>query len=261
MGERFASAVPEVTLGVAAGLFVAGLICCFLRRPAGGRVGFWQSLGIALISGSSIAAAVFSLQLIVEEAEGAEQEAAERRQAEDAQMARRDNYQLEVSLTSDLTGFDPQGHPACSEDRREGVGGIELPCIDGISFSGKMLENAHLDEIDLHEFDFQDAILRRAHLADTNLSDANLVGADLSRSDLTGADLSGAHLESARFENAMAEDVGSLRGARVNAQTCWPRGFDRIAQTAGLISVSEDGSLGYVCVDGPSVRVGTQPAA
>ena len=56
-----------------------------------------------------------------------------------------------------------------------------------------------------------------------------LVGADLRGIDLTGANLRGANLNAANLHRA------ELRGAKYNANTKWPAGFDPVARGAEMV--------------------------
>jgi uncharacterized protein YjbI with pentapeptide repeats len=63
-----------------------------------------------------------------------------------------------------------------------------------------------------------------------NLSDTDLRRADLSDADLQGARLLGARLQGANVRAAQLQRVNlfhaQLLGARSNAKTVWPEGFD-----------------------------------
>jgi Pentapeptide repeats (8 copies) len=238
--------MPIITAMIAGTMLVVGIISCVAgRRSPGNAVGFRQSLGIGLISSGFVATAILFLQLLVNEAQQeeaedlreaqeAEAEALREAQEAEADVLREENFRLAVSLTSNLTGFDPAEHEYS---------------LDGLRFSGKILDSAHFDDYNLAEFDFQDTKLRAANLRRADLSGANLLGADLSYAELEGADLSGANLRSATFTQAAIEKVVSWRGAEVNARTCWPEGFlATIAPDAGL--KSDSGSLGHTCPEG-----------
>ena len=71
------------------------------------------------------------------------------------------------------------------------------------------------------------ANLSGANLSVTRMSDANLRGANL-----FGANLSGAGLREANLRYA------DLRGAKYNADTKWPKGFD--PEAAGAVLVEDD---------------------
>ena len=107
-----------------------------------------------------------------------------------------------------IAAFDPRDH-----DYRE------------INFSGKELPNAQFEGKDLREMQFQDAELLGAVFTDADLRGVNLIGANLSTADLGGADLSEAQLQGANLSMADVENAKSLAGAKVNARTCWPKGF------------------------------------
>jgi len=63
-----------------------------------------------------------------------------------------------------------------------------------------------------------------------NLSDTDLRRADLSNAELQGARLLGAQLQGANLRAAQLQRVNlfhaQLQGARSNAKTVWPEGFD-----------------------------------
>lgn len=84
---------------------------------------------------------------------------------------------------------------------------INLPHAD--------LNDANLAEVTLVNVDLTDVDLRGANLTGARLSGTVLAEADLRGADLSGADLSGADLTDA-----------NLRGARYDAGTSWPEGFD-----------------------------------
>jgi hypothetical protein len=72
-----------------------------------------------------------------------------------------------------------------------------------------------------------------------NLSDTDLRRADLSNADLQGARLLGAHLQGANIRAARLQrvnlDHAQLQGARANAATLWPEGFDYEAEGVQLL--------------------------
>jgi hypothetical protein len=72
-----------------------------------------------------------------------------------------------------------------------------------------------------------------------NLSDTDLRRADLSDADLQGARLLGARLQGANVRAAQLQRVNllhaQLQGARSNAKTVWPDGFDWKAAGVELV--------------------------
>ena len=68
------------------------------------------------------------------------------------------------------------------------------------------------------------AALWRVCLRDADLSGANLHSANMGGADLRGADLTGANLGGAIY--TMRGWVSTLRGARYDARTRWPKRFD-----------------------------------
>jgi uncharacterized protein YjbI with pentapeptide repeats len=248
-----------ITFGVASLLLVIGVACCAVGKSKG-DVGFGKSLGIALISGASVAFVVLFLQIVVDDVTQAARDAAEATReeeasAEEARLREEENFKLMFSLTSDLTGFNPEALP-------------ERIKLSDLSFRGKTLAYSHMEDAPLDSFDFQDADLTGAQLEGATLTNANLVGADFKDAELEGANLTGAQLQSARFEHAAIESAESLRGAVVNARTCWPQAFLQTSQLAvglvtadGVVSTAEtadDGMFGHTCTQERTVIIRTQ---
>jgi Pentapeptide repeats (8 copies) len=216
---------PEVTGIAAAVFFVAGIVCCirvWRRKPKkkDPEIVFGLSMGIALLSSGFLAFAVLLLQGLVEDAAKAEEETARAEQvAADTEQA--------IALTTSISGFNAHDLPP----------GVKLK---ELNFKAKTLNGAQLKDADLAGVNFQDASLTHANLERADLSEANLIGVDLTDADLTGADLSGADLRGARLEHTGIEYAKSLKGAKVNSETCWPQGFLRSDLTkrlaAGLVS-------------------------
>ena len=77
--------------------------------------------------------------------------------------------------------------------------------------------------------DLQDIDLSEADLSWADLREANLAGADLSEAHLYGVDLRGASLREADLRSA------NLSGARYDANTQWPEGFDPEAAGAEMV--------------------------
>ena len=217
-----------VILVAAIAFLVAGTVCSIRgkgRNSTDTELVLGISMGIAFLSSGFLALALLYIQTKLDDAAEAERDA-------QADVLREENYRLAIQLAADLTGFDPGDHD-----------------IDDINFSGKMLKAAQLTDKELPNFAAQDAILVGAELEDATLTDANLVGADVSEAELSGADLSDADLRNTRFEHAAIEHAGSLKGAKVNGQTCWPQAFLESSNTwwlaLGLVSPRGD--------DGPPV--------
>ncbi len=99
--------------------------------------------------------------------------------------------------------------------------------LAGANLVGAHLESAHLEWAFMVTANLEGAILRNAHLSGAEMMWARLPRADLSGADLTGANLEHAHLVWAR-----------LKGARYDARTRWPVGFDHVAAQALLVDVS-----------------------
>jgi len=83
------------------------------------------------------------------------------------------------------------------------------------------LDGAHLADANLTDVMFSGAIMTRADLTGANLTDGTLAGATLTQADLRGANLHNVYLREA-----------NLRGARYDAATRWPAGFDPEAHGA-----------------------------
>ena len=100
------------------------------------------------------------------------------------------------------------------------------------------LTGADLRDTRMHKANLRQADLRGAKLSGANLSEANLSGnADLSEADLSGANLRETDLMDAFLCEADLSETNlsgaNLRGAKYNAGTKWPEGFD--PGTAGAV--------------------------
>jgi hypothetical protein len=244
-----------LTLVIAGGFLVAGIACCILGTPVPNGVGFTRSLGLALLSSGAIALTLAFLQFLVDDAAQTTRDAEARevdarlRQAESFKT-QQENFRIMFSLSPNLTGFTTADIPE----------GLRL---EDLSFSGKTLAFANLNGKNLANLQFQDSALTAANFEDADLSGANLLGADFTDAELTGADLSGADLKSARFEHAAIEQAKSLKGAEVNAQTCWPQAFLEksphavgLETSKGVISTkltAANGMFGHTCTEEPTM--------
>ncbi|WP_208643206.1 pentapeptide repeat-containing protein [Streptomyces diastatochromogenes] len=114
-------------------------------------------------------------------------------------------WRANVTIASSIHGFNPEGHS-----------------IEGLNFNGKDLSDANFRGRDLTGYQFRDASLRGADFNNAILKDANFTGADLSTATFSKADLTDAYLLTADLGLADMREVSSLRGAQVNALTCWP---------------------------------------
>lgn len=193
-----------------------------------------HDLGVGLLTSCVTAFAIFALQLTVDanersqakrdstaEEERANRDAAIAREQEKTAkaLAEEQSFRLSLSLTQDLTGFNPNGHS-----------------LAGFYLSGKVFNSANFRKTDLRYAQLRGANLRNVDGVEADFEGANLLYADLSQSVLTGANLAGANLEGAKFELADVENARSFAGATVNADTCWPEGFlETVAKTAQLI--------------------------
>ena len=216
------SAVIAVSLVAAIGVMVAVaaspgivLILTALLAVLLFATGWWlafaepwpekRDLGIALISGAVFTLAVVALQGYMDLNT---QRVEEQRQKEAQRVAQRETVELAIATTSDLSGFDPRGRS-----------------LRQAYLAGKTLDGAQFEDADLQGAVLRDASLRGANLKDANLKHAKLINTDLSETVLDSADLHGAELRIARFEEAQVSKIESLRGAIVDARTCWPDGF------------------------------------
>jgi len=107
------------------------------------------------------------------------------------------------------------------------------------------LRRANLTGADLTKAWFEKAKLQGANLSGANLYDANFSGANLSGANLSGltfyglnlsgTNLAGAYLYGADLKRLKLSIIGKadLRGAKADADTQWPKGFDPF--TAGVI--------------------------
>ena len=118
--------------------------------------------------------------------------------------------------------------------------------LRGANLTGVDLQSANLSSANLREADLSEVDLRKANLTGANLSAANLSAANLSSTDLSDANLSEADLRNANLRNANLREAdltkanldsanlswADLRGARYDADTTWPKGFDPVAAGA-----------------------------
>lgn len=128
---------------------------------------------------------------------------------------------------------------------------LERALAAGTSLTGLSLREARLDRLSLEGQKLEDCDARGASMTRCRLSDARIInsrldGVDLSRSDLSGASLVGTSLAQATLwrcdlrgadlSSARGMVMASVRGARYNGSTRWPRGFD--AEAAGAVRQS-----------------------
>jgi len=100
------------------------------------------------------------------------------------------------------------------------------------------LRGANLEQLHFETMDFAYSHLEGAWLRGTHLERSWLVAADLREADLAGAHLAGARLYRADLTNAHNLDRADLAGARADAATRWPAGFDPAG--AGIVIESRD---------------------
>ena len=239
--EEGESVWPIVLTAVVAVLALLLGSVCFLFGN-----GDTKNLGIGLLTGTVATAGLFAVQVSIERSKDnaeAVAKAQERKQEiRQGKQTAEQTFQLSIALTSDLTGFDPRGHS-----------------LAGTYLSGKTLNSAHLDGAHLEHAQLRGTHLRQSQLTAAHLEGANLRDADLTQAILAGANLRGAHLEGAKFALAAIEQAKSLRGATVDQNTCWPRGFlQTIALKAHLVprAIRTDpanpvpASMGHTCKEG-----------
>lgn len=211
----------------------------------------WHDLGVGLLTGTSTAFLLLMLQVSLDQAQvdadkraeqerDAEERIAKQQDREAAKRAAEEAFLLQLSLSANLTGFDPQARS-----------------LQDAYLSGKTLVDAHFEDADLRGAQLRNSNLTAADLDDADLRGANLLFARLRTATLRRADLRGADLRGAKFSFA---DVWSARldGAIVDARTCWPRSFLRTrAPKAGFVVMpvrterrSDPPSLGHVCERG-----------
>jgi hypothetical protein len=100
--------------------------------------------------------------------------------------------------------------------------GVALP---GAELAGADLEGANFTRTNLAGANLSWAKMGGAHLEGANLHGARMVGADLRGTSLAGAELTGADLTKATLDKNGFEPA-ELTGARYDARTRWPKGFD-----------------------------------
>lgn len=183
---------PElVVTGMLALLFVVALAMVGLNAPGNA----WREIGLAIVGGVIVGAALFVFQVFIEDDLQALQ--AEQRMARNA----------DINATIEDASAD--------EDIR-----VVLPGQDLAEFK---LMDSDLTNANLMESDLSEADLSSATLVEADLTQAVLVGADLTDADLSGADLSSADLSGADLRGANLDDV-RLEGVTLTGATC-PDGF------------------------------------
>jgi hypothetical protein len=138
--------------------------------------------------------------------------------------------------------------------RHAGLRGADLQAavLGGADLAGADLSGANLVGVDLWHTNLQHARLRQADLAG-----AALIGTDLRGADLRGADLSGAKLFLTPADLLKwppggppppdphhPRNILTLTGARYDAATRWPQGFDPLKHRAVKIPPPGTGSPG-----------------
>lgn len=101
--------------------------------------------------------------------------------------------------------------------------------LTGADLSHALLVDARANEAaDLRSANLRGARLDGAWLRTARLDSASLVGASLAETDLFRATLREADLSAADLSRARHLDAADLTGARYDASTRWPRGFDPV---------------------------------
>ncbi|MEZ5081744.1 MAG: pentapeptide repeat-containing protein [Thermoleophilia bacterium] len=253
------------------GLVVPGLAFWW---PSRRRRDARTDLGLALVSGAIVAAAVLIVQLDFEQRISADQQRAER--ALRAQEARL-QIQTTLGLHRDLTGIDLHGRVLDGFYLRKKIfrdavvtdASLVKANLAGVDFRGLTGRRANLDQSVLSRADFRGADLggarleganlfladaRGAFLGAANLDNADLIGACLKGASLRAATLKGASLSGADLRGADLRDAdltgatfGAVAGrqypltvyppALVDRRTLWPSGTD--AAGLGVISFDE----------------------
>lgn len=118
--------------------------------------------------------------------------------------------------------------------------------MQGMNLSGKQLRDADLRQKNLTGVEFRDTNLTGSDLVGANFHGDTMYSANLSYTDLTGADLSGAEIQGVQFVGAHIADIKSLKGATVDAATCWPPRFLKHAIDKGVRVVDYHDNRGNV---------------
>jgi uncharacterized protein YjbI with pentapeptide repeats len=111
--------------------------------------------------------------------------------------------------------------------------------LESVDLTGANLTSTDLRDAALSGTRFDGANLRGANLGSADmeavfLPNADLRGATLSGSDMNSARLTGADLRGADLRRTTDLGTGDLTGARYNAQTRWPQGFNPVKAGAVL---------------------------
>lgn len=236
---------------------------------ASGLYFFWPSrtervsrsdLGVALLSGVLVAAAVLAIQLLFDwrlrqldtrrADEAAQQEERQRIEAE------RQDFQLVVVQTKDLSGVRPPTTNLTHFFLRDRtlieakLNGVDLTDADltgsdltraelagaklvGTTLTDTTLLQTDLDNATLVDVELTGAIMREAGLRGTTITGGNLERADLRGAQLQGAtirgvslveaDLRGANIEGTNFSGTQGSDI-KLEGASYDIDTTFPAG-------------------------------------
>jgi len=225
-----------------------------LRRDPDKRA----SLASSLFSGAVVAFAVLVVQISLDaRLRAVERDRQDKQRAEDVKTAAADR-RAAVQTWLDSEDDVREVVLAHRELRSLFFAGrdLRLARFDGAdlrraNFDGATLVNVHFDAAHMEHTTLVGATLKYAdfpgaHLVRANFTGATLWDADLSAADLRAAvlasaklnraDLSGAHMENAVLTNADlrgAELAGAhLTGARFDAATRWPAGFDPVERGA-----------------------------
>lgn len=253
IGSQYLGASSLVAIAVASLTLIASLGWVLWwtdpnRRHAVGN------LGVGLLVGVVVAAAVGGTQLAIE---SHRQDAERLRQRRADRAAETRDLRVTVGLQrnlqridlrgQDLSGFylagkDLRGAQLCEANLRGAnfyLTNLAAANLANASLMHALIFRANLADADLANADLRSAVLVASDLHGANLQDAdlgevdgrdvNLQGASLDRANLRGASLSGANLRGVSFHNADLRDV-RLYEASYDASTMWPASF-RLAGT------------------------------
>ncbi|GAA2898096.1 MULTISPECIES: pentapeptide repeat-containing protein [Streptomyces] len=151
------------------------------------------AIGVALCTSVIVSFAVFKLQSDIDHA---------RDEAD---------WKERIQATDPLKHFSPGDHS-----------------VQGIDLSGKTIIQSNFTGANLRGIHMRAAKVRDTKFTQTRMDGANLVAVLFDgRTTFENADLSGSDLRDAKFIKVDASQSKSLRGAKVNSGTCWPKGFKK----------------------------------
>lgn len=244
---------------------------------------FWPSreekvsrsdLGVALLSGVLVASSVLAIQLLFDwrlrQLDTRRADEAERQHDRQRLEAQRQEFQLLVVQTRNLSGVRPTTLDLTRffmRDRtltKADLKGVDLTDADltGSDLTRAELEGAKLirtnmtgttlvetlmDGLTLVDVDFTDANMHKVGLQDTTMTGGHLDGANLREAhleqatirgaSLAGADFRGAYLQGANFSGSQGSRV-KFKGAQYDIDTTFP---------AGVKPPDEECDAGTIC--------------